>query len=117
MFTDPITITVNGVAKTLSKISSEGTSSTYATPDEEYLYKISHQVTNAGRVRSTLELTQKKVVTNPLDSTNDYDTVLFRYLIDRPLFGWSATELDYVKAGLAAWLTTANLTKLFGKES
>jgi hypothetical protein len=117
MFTDPITLTVNGVAKTLNRIGTGDLTSTYATADEELTMSISHQVTKNQRVRTTVEVIQRKVVTDPLTSENDYDTILFRHLIDRPLYGWSATEVDYIRAAIAAWETTGNIAKLFGKES
>jgi hypothetical protein len=56
-------------------------------------------------------------VTNPLDSTNDYDTESTQIVIDRPAFGFSATQCDYNWAGLKTYLDTAAITKLFGGES
>lgn len=118
MFQDPQSITINAVAQSLSRIKTDGLSSTYSTSDGLYVLVLSHEITKANRVRSLIKLTQKKVVTNPLDNTNDYDTTTIQITIDRPEFGWSATELGYLLSGLPAWVNSGgNVLKIYTKES
>lgn len=116
MFSDPQVVTVNAVAKSMARILLEGTSATYQTSDELFKLKISHQ-TSGTRTRSMVRLDQRKVVTNPLDSTNDYDTLSFYFVIERPSYGFSQTEVEQLVAGLKTWLDNTAIGKLYGKES
>jgi len=120
MFNDPqgpLTFTgVTGTPFTLNRIPSDGTSTVYATADDTLRLMISHQVTKADRVRSQFEFVHKKIVTNPLDSSNDYDTVTIRLLIDRPSYGWSAADIDALWTGIKTWANTATMLKIYGKE-
>lgn len=119
-FSDPITITVNSVAKVMPRIatSTEGntSSSTYATADGLWMLFISHS-RSKGRVRSLMRLTQKAIVTNPLDSTNDYDTLVDQRVLDRPDFGFSSTQMSQQVAGFSAWEDATVVGKIFGQES
>jgi len=56
-------------------------------------------------------------VTNPLDSTNDYDTLTYYFVIERPAYGFTMTQVEQLVAGFNSWLTTGNVDKLFGQES
>jgi len=117
---DPITITVNAVAKVMPRIATTSTGnitgSTYATADGLFQLEISH-TRSKGRVRSLIRFTQKAIVTNPLDSTNDYDTLVDQRVLDRPDFGFTATQLSQQVAGFSAWEDSTIVGKLFGGES
>jgi len=119
-FSDPITITVNSVAKVMPRIATktEGntSSSTYATADGMWELFISH-ARSKGRVRSLVRFTQKGIVVNPLDSTNDYDTLIDQRVLDRPEFGFTSTQLSQQVAGFSAWEDATVVGKLFGTES
>jgi hypothetical protein len=119
MLPDPITVTINSVAKTLNRVKQGNMSATYMSQDELWTLDVSHQYSgkNNSRLRSLIRLTQKKIVTNPLDSTNDYDTLVDQRVIERPVFGFSQTELEQQVTGFNAWFTSTNIGKLFGKES
>jgi len=118
MFSDPVTITINGVAKTLARVQSQGMSSLYQTADGLISFRISHTKQNNDRLRSVARLDVRKVVTNPLDSSDqDYDTTTTQYIIERPFAGFTVTEVDYQSQALFAWLNTAAVTKMFGQES
>jgi len=114
MFTDPITITVNGVSKTLNRIDLGDLSSGYASTDGVWKINISHVVTTKGRVRSTVEFYETKIVDV---ATGREDSLLIRLLFDRPKSSWSSTEVEYDRAALFAFVSTANMLKLFGLES
>jgi hypothetical protein len=116
-FSDPQSITVNSVAQSMPRIETSARKSIYQKNDQTFTLEISHLTTNAGRVRSLAKFSERAVVTNPLDSTNDYDTLSIQMVIDRPSFGFSMTRLEQDVAGFVAWLTTGNVDKLYGQES
>lgn len=117
MFADPQSITVNGVAHSLPRIAVGDLSASYEQNDGTFHLDISHQVTKQDRVRSLVRVSQKKVVTDPLNSVNDYDNLTLTFTLDRPSYGFSQTETEQLVAGLVAWLTTGNVDKLYGRES
>lgn len=117
MFPDPTTITINSVAKSLARVSVGDQKSTYQNADETFLLEISHQAAGKGRTRSFVRLTQRAVVSNPLDSTNDYDDLVAYIVIDRPAFGFTMVQVEQLVGGLKDFLTNATIDKLYGKES
>lgn len=117
MLSDPQILTIAGVAKTMPKISTSGTSSTYSTDDEGVAMQVTHQVTKSGRVRHDVTVTQRKVVADPLTAENDYQSVSFKFVVDRPEYGFSASDVDATIAAIKTWLSTATVTKLYGRES
>jgi len=116
MFTDPISVTVNSVAQSMPRILIDGQKAVYQKSDGTFTLTISHQTTKDRRVRSTIRLEQKAVVTNPLDSTNDYDTLVFYCVMDRPSYGFSMAQCEQIIAGLQAYMTASIVDKLFGQE-
>jgi len=118
MFADPITVTVAGVAKVMGRVSTNGTSAVYATADGIYQLTISHQRQSNGRIRTVSRLDFKKIVTNPLDSTNDWDTISHYTVEERPAFGFTSTEIKDNLNGFTTWLVlTATQDKLLATES
>lgn len=116
MFSDPLSITIAGVAKSMPRISSTGTKTVYQTNDETYTLTISHMVSGK-RIKSLFRVDRKEIVTSPLDSTNDYDTLSVYVVIERPNFGFSSTQVNDVVAGLKTMLDATAVGKLYGKES
>lgn len=117
MFADPQTITVATVAKTLARISSNGLTSVYENSDNTYKLTISHQIMNNGRIKSMARVDRREIVTNPLDSSTDYDTLSEWYVIERPSYGFTSTQITDVATGFKAWLDNTAISKLLGKES
>lgn len=121
MLTDPQTVTVNAVAKTMPRVSSSGTSAVYQLADETFKLEVSHQVVSKGksasRIRTLVRVTQRAIVADPLTAVNDYDTMSLQFVIDRPNYGFTGVQLDQLRAGFAAWLDTTMTGKLFGLES
>lgn len=113
-FPDPITITVNGSAKTLARIETKGTSSIYRTQDGLFTLSISHQITAKGRIRTLVRFDEKKLV--DVDD-NLFDTMSEQRIIDRPEVGWSATDILNHITGLEAWTDSTVVGKLIGMES
>jgi hypothetical protein len=116
MFADPQTVTVNAVAKVMARYLVDGTKANYQTADGLFTLTISHQ-SSKGRTRSMVRIDQKAIVTNPLDSTNDYDTLSFYTVIDRPAFGFTTAQVEQLIAGLKTWLDNTAIDKLLGSES
>lgn len=116
MFTDPQSITVNAVAKSMPRIDSDGTSAIYQTADESFKMTISHQK-SAKRIRSVVRVDQRVIAADPLTAVNAYQTLSTYLVIDRPVTGFSVTQLDYQLAALEGWLDSTSIGKLYGQES
>jgi hypothetical protein len=116
MFSDPQVITVNAVAKSMPRISSEGQKSIYRTSDELFKLTLSH-VQSGTRTRSMMRIDQRAIVENPLTSASDYDFLAYYGVLDRPEYGFSLTTIEYHVAAFNAWLTTATVGKIVGGES
>lgn len=116
MFTDPQVVTVNSVAQSMPRVQSSGTSAVYKKADETFKLSISHQ-TSAQRIRSMARIDQRAIVADPLSAENDYQTLSFYFVIDRPNYGFTQTQVDQLIAGLKTWLDTTASGKLFGQES
>jgi hypothetical protein len=117
MFTDPQSVTVNSVAKSMPRVESDGKKSVYLSADGNFKMTISHQAVAGDRIRSMVRVDQRAIVADPLTSVNDYETLSFYFVIDRPNVGFSATEVNYLVAGLEGWLDSTAVGKLFGNES
>jgi hypothetical protein len=116
MFTDPEVVTVNAVAKSMPRVSSKDNSSIYQLADGTFKLTLSHTPTK-DRIRSMGRIDQRKVVADPLTSVNDYETLSFYFVIDRPIYGFSSTEVEQLVAGLKTWLDNTAIDKLYGLES
>lgn len=116
MFADPQSVTVNAVAQSMPRVSSKELSSIYSKSDGTFKLTISH-TPSKDRIRSMVRIDQRAIVTNPLDSTNDYDTLSFYSVIDRPVYGFTTAQVEQLVAGFQAWLTAGNVDKLIGTES
>jgi len=120
-FADPITVTIAGNAKVLGRLSTNGTSSIYATSDGIYTLTISHEIVKRNKkdyIRSVARLDFKKVVADPLTSVNDYEILTTYNVAERPTFGFSSTEQKDQLAGFNTWhALAANQDKIFARES
>jgi hypothetical protein len=116
MFSDPQSLTVNSVAQSMPKISSDGRKAVYQKADQTYTLTISHS-TSKGRIRSVVRIDNRAIVTNPLDSTNDFDVLSVYMVIERPEFGFTVTNVQQLVAGFAGFLDSTVVGKLYGQES
>lgn len=118
--TDPQVIAVNGVNKSMPLIS-RGASTLYKMFDDAFRLTIKHvpftEKDKKPRVRHTITFEQRKLVTDPITSTVDWDSVRVSVQIDRPQVGFTDAEISHMETGLAAWLDAAMVTKIFGGES
>lgn len=116
MFADPQVVTVNAVAQSMPRVSTGGTKSTYQKNDLTYTLNLSHtQVKD--RIRSMARVDQRAIVPDPLTSVNDYETLSVYLVIDRPLAGFSSTQVDQLITGFKTWLDSTAVGKLYGSES
>jgi hypothetical protein len=116
MLSDPQTITVATVARVMPRTESDGTSSIYTSADGNWTLTIAHKVSK-GRVRSLARLDQRAVVADPLTAQNDYQVLSEYYVIERPEYGFSSTNVSDHATGFKAWLDTTMIGKLYGRES
>jgi hypothetical protein len=105
------------VAQTLAAISREPMASKYREDVGEYELVISHQE-NAKRNRRVVRLNRRKVTADPFIPAQNVEVSHSVYLvIDAPIAGFTAAELEDDVLGLGAWLTSANVAKVLGGES
>jgi len=118
MYTDPQSITVNAVAQSMPRVETGSRKSVYQKNDQTFTLTISHQTGKDQRIRSVARFDQRAIVTNPLDSTKqDYDTLTFYVVLDRPSYGFSMTQCEQLVTGFKTWLDNTCVDKLFGQES
>lgn len=116
MFSDPQSITVSGTAHSLPKVETGTRNGKYRKADGTFQLSISHKP-DAKRVRSMYRVDQTAIVTDPITSLNDSDFVGLYIVIDRPIFGFTEAQIEALRAGFVANLTTATFSKLFAQES
>jgi hypothetical protein len=122
MLSDPSVLVIDGNSVNCARISSgqtsDGLTTIYQNSDRTVTFSVSQKTTNKDRVRVTVRLDVKAVVTNPLNSTDqDYDTNTVYVVMDRPLFGFSEADVEKHVEALKAFLTSTNIGKLYGGES
>lgn len=117
MFTDPQVVTVNAVAQSMPRVLTDGKSATYQKSDETFKLTLSHQPASKGRIRSMARIDQRAIVPDPLTSVNDYETLSFYFVIDRPEVGFSSAVVEQLITGLKTWLDSTAIGKLYGQES
>jgi hypothetical protein len=121
MLSDPQSLTINTVATSFPKISSEQNRSVYLTADGAYRLTISHQY-NKNRNRRLVEVFQKKISADPLVTAQNLEYQLkVQLIIDEPVtIGFTVTERQYIVTALADWLkasTNANTIAVLGGQS
>jgi len=118
MFADPITFTINSVAKALARVLIDGSKAVYKNADETFTATISHQ-RSGNRTRSMVRLDQRKAATDLVAEPSGYVTLSTYLVIDRPdsvTNGYSMTEVEQLVAGFLAYNTTSVVDKLYGRE-
>lgn len=116
MYIDPQVVTVNAVAQSMPRISSDGQKAVYQKNDATFTLTISH-TQSKDRVRSMARIDQRAIVPDPLTAVNDWETLSFYCVIDRPEVGFTMVQVEQLVAGFKTWLDNASVDKLFGRES
>jgi hypothetical protein len=115
---DPQSLTLLTVPYTLARVSVNGQAATYATADEALSMLIQHILTKAKRKRHEVKVTWTKVVTNPIDSSTDSDSTTLSFVIDRPPFGFTESDIVGLVSSFSSWIGTSGLVaKLYGSQS
>jgi len=118
-FSDPQSITVNAVAQSLPRVSTGTNESSYRKDDGSYRMSIRHSY--GKRTRTNIKVDFVKVAADPFTpSINKEINMNVGFTVDRPVAGFTNTEIKYVADALVAYLTAssgANVTKLLGGES
>ncbi len=114
MFSDPQSVTVNAVAKSLPRLGPQSKSFRDATG--EFTLEISHSEGN--RNRRVVTINQEKVGVDPFqtDTNRTYKQRVY-IVIDHPKVGFTVTETSYLSQALVDWLSDANLLKVIAGES
>lgn len=116
MFTDPQSVTIDAVAHSMPRISSEGMKALYSEADETLKMTISHQEAK-DRTRHMVRLDMRTIAADPLTSANEYKSLAVYLVIDEPEYGFSIDAIDDVVQGFKTWLSTANVSKVLANES
>lgn len=119
-FSDPISVTVNAVAKSLPRVySPQGAAAMFKTTDDEFKVEVSHQDLGGRRERHFYRLTQRKIGADPLVPATNIESKASVYLVmDNPVTGFSDTELGYILKAVCDFLNVSgNATKFIGGEA
>jgi hypothetical protein len=121
MFSDPISFTVNGGAKSLVKVSSEALAGKYRYADGTLQVEMSHQIISKARIRSLFKFIEEITTTDPLVTAENKRYIATTHLVcDRPVDGFAVADIVDHIAGLATFMTAssnANATKFIQLES
>lgn len=117
MFTEPQSVTVNGVAKSLNRVSFGNLAGTFASRADGLKLRITH--VEGKRNRRTVRLDSTKTAADPLlDGVSKQYSMSAIFTVDAPLVGYSDTEASQIVQALVDWLDVpANLSKVIGGES
>lgn len=111
MLSDPQSITVNSVAQSLPKIETSQRKGVYRKADGTFQLTVSHSPSK-DRVRSLYRVDQFFVDANLQQQFADVYVVM-----DRPITGFTQTQLEQLAAAVMAAVNTTMVGKLFAQES
>jgi hypothetical protein len=119
MLTDPQSVTINSVAISLPRTSSEKNSGTFTANDGTVVQTVNHQY--GRRTRRAVKLSHSKIAADPLISAqNIKHSMSCTVVFDVPVTGYTVAEAKQVWDGFAAQLaasTGAMVTKVLGGEN
>jgi len=119
VFTDPQSVTISGVAKSLARTSSSADSAVYNNDDLSVVERVSHSY--GKRTRRTFRITHSKYAADPLfPAQNTPYSMTFYVVADVPKVGYTVAEQKAVIDGFIAQLnasTGALITKWLGGEN
>jgi hypothetical protein len=118
-FADPETVTVNGVGQILARSGyPSARSSEFLQDDATSKLFVSHDIKK--RDRSLVRFSENKVAADPYIPANNIPLFMsVSLVIDRPVIGFTVTEVTNTCAGFLTWLTAntnAKLIKFIGHE-
>lgn len=116
MFTDPQSVTIDAIAYSMPRISTEGMKALYSEATEALKMTISHQEAK-DRTRHMVRLDRRVVAADPLTAVNEYKSAAVYLVMDVPEFGFTIDAVDDIVQGFKTWLSTANVSKVLANES
>lgn len=115
-FADPQSVTIDAVAESLPRTGFSPSSGAFTKADGDLKLEISHQ--QGSRFRHLVRLSDKRTVSNPLVPDQNLAVNMSAHIvIDMPRNGYTVEEIAQISAGLTAWCSEANLTKVIAGES
>jgi hypothetical protein len=119
VFTDPQSITINSIAKSLPRTGAGLDTGTFTKDDGEVKMSISHAYNK--RNRRTLRVDHQKLAADVMDSSLQVPYSMSVYIVtDTPKAGYTLAEQKQVVDALVAYLTAssgARVTQLLGGEA
>jgi hypothetical protein len=123
-FTDPISLTVATVARSLAKIFSPNSQGRYQKSDGTELLTIGHTPftqakTGEARIRHMGRLDVSATVLNPVSNSNEVKRLGVYFVIDRPVTGFTNAQVVDYAVGLFDWgkaSSNAALNKIVSQE-
>jgi hypothetical protein len=111
-FADPQTVTINAVAETLNRISSEKNQSEYLTSDSEFKLTVAHAY--GKRVRRTIRIDRSRLQTDVLNPVVMSPYSMSCYLVvDHPILGFTTTEQQQLVDGFVDYLDASSGARIF----
>lgn len=117
MFTEPLTVTVNAVGKSLPRLTAGDRKALYESAADGFTLTITHVV--GKRNRHTIRLYSSKTAADPLlDGVSKRYSMSTYLVVDAPDVGFTLTEQKYIVKALTDWLgTSTNTDRVLGGES
>lgn len=120
MLTDNQTFTIGATSHTLALVlapSAKDPNSVRKNPDGTVLMTVGTTTTKKDRMRHAVRVDWLKVVTDPITSQNDTDSVILNFSLDRPLAGFSQADVESLVTAFKTWLTTTIAGQLYQGQS
>lgn len=117
MLTDLQNITIAAVTHACRVVEIVGRRIRRTNADETVVLTTDQATTKAGRKRHVVRWDWSKVVTDPISSASDYDSVTINFSIDRPGYGFSQTDVENFVAGFKTHLSQAMVAELYSGQN
>lgn len=114
-FADPQSITIAGVASSLPRTSTTDNKSVYKKADENIVMTVSH-AKQSGRINSLLRYDQRIVAADVLTAENQFQTATVKIIFERPVVGFTATQIKDLFNAIKTQINDAAVDKVFGQE-
>jgi hypothetical protein len=118
-YADPQTVTISGTPITLARTGSGIGQGTFGANDGATLMEV--RQSSGKRFRRTIQVATKKYTTDPARPAENIPvSASVRLIVDAPVQGYTAADLEAILVGFFANLTAstnANIKKLLGGES
>jgi hypothetical protein len=122
--TEPLAITIAGTTHSLPRVRTRDMAADYQNADQTVFENVSHLAVpkrkseSGAGVRSLVAVEQRKIVADPLNAeSQEFKTLRIQVVIDRPIYGFSSTEVDALWTAFKTQFNTAMMAKVYGQES